>query len=114
MQQLAVVERYERFVEYVYPILLGVRRAHHVARDLALAAVLEQAGLFIDAGKSGTLSRLYAADAGLARLRFYLRFLAGPKRKLVSLHQHQTAAIHLAETGAMLGAWIRRARAAKR
>ena len=47
MQQLAVVERYERFVEYVYPILLGVRRAHHVARDLALAAVLEQAGLFI-------------------------------------------------------------------
>lgn len=114
MQQLAIVERYEGFVNYAYPILLGVARAHHVARDRAIGAMLDQIGLFNDAGKSGALSKLYAADAGLASLRFYLRFFAAPGRKLISQHQHQTAAIHLAEVGKMLGAWIKRAQSAKR
>jgi hypothetical protein len=114
MEQLAIIERYEHFVDYIYPVLLGVRRAHYVARDRAIAAILEQISLFNEAGKSGMLSRLYAADAGLASLRFYLRFFASPERKLISQHQHQTAAIHLAESGRMLGAWIRRARIAKR
>ncbi|MDD2763490.1 MAG: diversity-generating retroelement protein Avd [Opitutaceae bacterium] len=114
MQQLAIVERYEGFVNYVYPVLLGIARSHHMARDRAIGAVLDQVGLFNDAGKSGMLSKLYAADAGLASLRFYLRFFAAPGRKLISQHQHQTAAIHLAEVGKMLGAWIRRVQAAKR
>lgn len=108
MEQLALVEKYEHFIDYVYPILLGVRRAHYVVRDRAMAAVFTQVELFNEAGKAGTLPRLYAADAGLASLRFYLRFLAAPGRKLMSQHQHQTAAILLAETGKMLGAWIRR------
>lgn len=115
MQQLAIVERYEQFVDYAYPIFLGIRRAHHVVRDGAIAAMLRQVELFNEAGKSTSLSKLYAADANLALLRFYLRFLASPKRKLMSQHQHQVAAIHLAETGRMLGAWIARAqRTAKR
>ncbi len=114
MEQLALVEKYEHFIDYVYPILLGVRRAHYVVRDRALASVFAQVELFNEAGKAGTLPRLYAADAGLASLRFYLRFFAAPGRKLISQHQHQTAAIHLAETGRMLGAWIRRTQTAKR
>ena len=114
MQQLAIVERYEGFVNYVYPLLLGIPRAHHVVRDRAIGAVLDQVALFIAAGKSGSLSKLYAADAGLASLRFYLRFCAAPGRKHISRHQHQTAAIHLAEVGKKLGAWIRRLQHAKR
>lgn len=114
MQQLAIVERYEAFINYTYPLLLGIARQHHVARDRAIGAMLDQVGLFNDAGKSGMLSKLYAADAGLASLRFYLRFFAAPGRKLISQHQHQTAAIHLAEVGKMLGAWIRHVQAAKR
>lgn len=114
MQQLAIIERYEGFFNYAYPLLLGIARVHHVARDRAVGAALDQVGLFNDAGKSGSLAKLYAADAGLATLRFYLRFFAAPDRKLISPHQHQTAAIHLAEVGRMLGAWIRRTTAAKR
>ncbi len=115
MQQLAIVERFEQFVDYIYPILLGVRRAHYVVRDGAISALLTQVSLFNEAGKSTSVSKLYAADANLALLRFYLRFLASPKRKLISQHQHQVAAIQLAETGKMLGAWIARAqRTAKR
>ncbi len=115
MEQLAIVERYEQFVDYTYPIFLGVRRTHHVARDRAIGAMLDQVGLFNEAGKSGLVSKLYSADAGLGVLRYYLRFFASPKRKLLSQHQHQVAAIHLAETGRMLGAWIAKVqRTAKR
>lgn len=106
--QLAIVARYEQFADYIYPIWMGMPRAHYVLRDRAVGALLDQVGLFTQAGKSGLASRLYAADAGLAALRFYLRFCADSRRKLISPHQHQVAAIHLADTGRMLGAWIRR------
>jgi len=114
MEQLAIVEKYERFVDYVYPLLRGVPRADYVLRDHATRAILGQVQLFIEAGKSGQVSRLYAADAGLAHLRFVLRFCAAPCRKFISQQQHRTAAILLAEVGAMLGAWLKRAQAAKR
>ena len=114
MEQLAIVERYERFIDYIYPILLGIRRSHYIVRDRAIASVIEQVALFNDAGKSGQISKLYAADAGLASLRFYLRFLAAPSRKLISNHQHQVASVLLAEAGKMLGVWIRHTRTTKR
>ena len=113
-EQLAIVEKYERFVDYVYPLLRGLPRADYVLRDHATRAVLGQVQLFIEAGKSQQVSRLYAADAGIAHLRFILRFCAAPSRKFISQHQHRTAAILIAEVGAMLGAWIKRAQAAKR
>jgi hypothetical protein len=113
-EQLAVVERYERFVDYLYPILMGVRRAHYIVRDRAIGAMLDQVSLFQEAGKSNQVSKLYAADAGLATLRFLLRFMASPSRKLISARQHQVASVLLAESGKMLGAWIRRVRTAKR
>lgn len=109
MRQLAIVERYEGYLNYVYPVLLGIKRAHYIVRDQALGASLDQTRLFIDAGKIQQVSKLYIADAGLARIRSILRFLADPSRKLISRHQHETASIHLAETGRMLGAWIRNA-----
>jgi hypothetical protein len=36
-----------------------------------------------------------------------VRFLADGKRKLISRHQSEVSSIHLAETGKMLGAWIK-------
>ncbi len=107
MRQLAIVERYETFLHYIYPIFMGIPRAHYILRDRALDAALDQPRLFIDAGKSPQISKLYLADAGLAHLRSILRFCAHPGRKLISRQQHETASVHLAETGRMLGAWIR-------
>lgn len=106
-RQLAIIERFEGFMNYTYPIAFNIRRAHHVVRDRLIAAMFEQVSLFQQAGKSSQVSRLYLADAGLAHLRFLLRFLADEHRRLISHHQHEVAAIHLAETGRMLGAWIK-------
>lgn len=48
IEQLAIVDRYEIFVEYIYPILLRVPRCHHVFRDRFIGHVIDQAGLFIE------------------------------------------------------------------
>lgn len=106
-RQLAIVERYEAFINYVYPIALNIRRTHHIARDRFIDAMFEQVSVFNQAGKSNQVSKLYVADAGLSDLKFLLRFLADDKRRLISLHQYEVADTHLAEVGKMLGAWIR-------
>ena len=106
-RQLVIIERFEQFVNYIYPIAINIRRTHHAVRDRLIASMFEQVSLFQQAGKSSQVSKLYLADAGLAHLRFLLRFLADEHRRLISCHQHEVAAIHLAETGRMLGAWIK-------
>jgi hypothetical protein len=106
-KQLAIIERFEGFINYMYPIALNIRRTHHVARDRFIASMFEQVSMFSQAGKSGQISKLYLADAGLADLRYMVRFLSDGKRKLISKHQSEVGGIHLAETGKMLGAWIK-------
>jgi len=105
-QSLAIIEKYEGFLNYIYPILIGTPRCHYVVRDMVLRDVLEQPRLFIEAAKSNQISKIYAADAGLATLRAHLRFLAHPGRKIITTRQHEVAAVHLAEVGKMLGAWM--------
>lgn len=106
-RQLAIIERFEGFINYMYPIALNIRRTHHVARDRLIGMMFEQVSMFSQAGKSGQVSKLYMADAGLSDLRFIVRFLSDGKRKLISQHQAEVSSIHLAETGKMLGAWIK-------
>ncbi len=104
---LAILEKYEQFVDYFYPVLQNAPRRHGVARDMALKAVFEQVEMIVAAGKSRQISRLYIADANLAALRFWLRFMAHPGRKIITPHQHRVALTKLAEVGKMLGAWIK-------
>ncbi|TPL30194.1 diversity-generating retroelement protein Avd [Mesorhizobium sp. B2-4-7] len=106
-QGLAIIDKYEEVVTYLYPILQRFPRAHGKARDAIMDALFDQVGLFYQAAKSRQPSRLYAADANLATLRFWLRFASNPKLKLISPGQHRTALRLLAEVGGMLGAWIR-------
>lgn len=106
---LAICQRYMGFCNYVYPILTNLSGRHRVFRDTMLETMFAQIKLFHESAKSDQVSRLYLADAGLATLREFLRFATDPARKLLSRHQHEVAEIHLAETGAMLGAWIDKA-----
>lgn len=106
-EPMAIVERYERVINYLYPILQSAPRKHGVARDEALKALFGQVDLFIQAGKSHQISRLYSADANLGVVRFWLRFMADPGRRIMTHHQHRTASVLLAEVGSMLGGWMR-------
>ena len=104
--QMVIVERYERVVAYLYPIAQSIPRRHGVARDMFLACLLGQPDLFFQAGKSNQVSKIYAADAGLAQLRYWMRFLLSIRA--MTPHQLQTAQTLAAEVGALLGAWIKR------
>ena len=103
---LAIMERYEAAMAYLYPIVQRCPRRHGKLRDALLDTMIAEVGLIYHAAKSRQASRLHAADANLATLRFWLRFAADPSLKLLSPSQHRAALRHLAEVGAMLGAWI--------
>jgi len=107
---LAILEKYEQAVTYLYPILQRCPRHHGTLRDAIMKVMFDQVELFWQAAKSGQPSRLYAADANLATLRFWLRFATQPSLKIISPSQHRTALRHLAEAGAMLGQWIKTAK----
>lgn len=105
-KKLIIIEKYEDFANYVYLVLQNIHRKHGVLKEKIIQLVFEQVELFYKAIKSDSKSRLYEADANLASIRFYLRFLANENRKLISQKQHQTASIKLAEVGKILNSWI--------
>lgn len=111
---LAIVEKFEEAVTYLYPIIQSCPRRHSVLRDKLIELVFDQVGLLYQAAKSKQASKLYAADANLATLRFWLRFASGPKLKIISRHQHSVALRHIAEAGSMLGQWIKSAKSSGR
>ncbi len=105
---LAIVEKYEAFVRYLYPILQRCPRQHGVVRDTVLAALFVPIGGLYHAAKSRQVSRLYSVDAEFATLRSHLRFLASVNVRVLGPNQHVTALALLAEPGGMLNAWIRK------
>ncbi|WP_439399007.1 diversity-generating retroelement protein Avd [Bradyrhizobium sp. PMVTL-01] len=111
-EALAIVERYEAFVTYLYPILQNSPRKHGVLRDTVLAALFTPIGGLYHAAKSRQISRLYAIDAEFATLRAFLRFLARGDIKILTPKQHIAALALLAQPGGMLNAWQKKLSAA--
>jgi hypothetical protein len=105
---LAIVEKYEAFVTYLYPILQNSPRRHGVLRDAVLTALFAPIGDIYHAAKSRQISRLYAIDAEFATLRAFLRFLNQASIRIVTPKQHEVALALLAEPGRMLNAWQRK------
>ena len=104
--QLLIVEKYERVIAYLYPIIQRTPRKDGIARDKFLSRLFDQTELFIQAGKSSQVSKLYAADANLAMLRFYLRFFREGINH-ITIKQESHAQALIAEVGSILGAWIK-------
>jgi hypothetical protein len=105
-EQMNIVEKYETVIAYLYPIAQNIPRKHGVAKAMFIECLLEQVKLIVEAGKSGQISRLYIADAGLSQLRFWLRFLVSKQVRSITPHQVETAQVLIAEVGRLLGAWI--------
>jgi hypothetical protein len=103
--QMAIVEKYERVISYLYPIAQSVPRKHGVARDMFLQCLMGVPDTLIQAGKSSQVSKIYSADAQLAHLRFWVRFLVSIK--CATKHQQETSQMLIAEVGSMVGAWIK-------
>jgi hypothetical protein len=105
-EALAIVQKYEDFIKYVYPILQTCPRKHGVFRDVVLTALFEPIGHLYHAARSKQVSRLHAVDAEFATMRSHLRFLV--HIHAINSHRHGAALTLLAESGRMLGAWQRK------
>ena len=104
--QMAIVEKYEKVIAYLYPIAQSMPRKHGVAREIFLQCLLGQPDLLFQAGKSNQVSKIYAADAGLAHVRFWMRFLFA--QRCMTSHQLSVSQTLVAEVGGMINAWIKR------
>lgn len=102
--QMLIVDKYERLIHYLYPILQSIPRKHGVARNMVLTDLLSVPSAMIIAGKTGQVSKLYLIDAQLATVRYWMRFLVN--KKCMTSHQEQTAQALMSEVGSILGAWI--------
>lgn len=105
-EQMKVVDKYETVIAYLYPIAQNIPRRHGVAKAMFTECLLGQVKNIVEAGKSGQISRLYIADAGLSQLRYWLRFLLSKQVRGITPHQVETAQVLIAEVGRLLGAWI--------
>ena len=105
-EQMAIIQKYEAVIAYLYPIAQNLPRKHGVAREMFLECLFRNIQYFNEAGKTNQLSRLYIADAGLSHLRFWLRFLNSSDVRGLTSNQLLIVQGLLAEAGKILGAWI--------
>jgi hypothetical protein len=107
---LFIIEKYERFLDYMYPIAQNIPRKHGIMKEMFIKALFNQIQLFATAGKVNQVSKLYLCDAGIQDLKFYLRFMGDEKYKIITERQHQVASRLLLEIGSILGKWIKKLR----
>jgi hypothetical protein len=105
---LYMVEKYERVIDYLYPLAQTIPRKHGTFRELFIRQLFLVAEQLNEAIKANQLSRCYVLDGGLGQLRLQLRFMIHHKRKLITEHQLETSQALLGEVGSMLGSWIKR------
>ena len=103
-----MVEKYERVIDYLYPLAQTIPRKHGTFRELLIRQLFLVAEQLNEAIKANQLSRCYLLDGSLGQLRLLLRFMIHHKRKLITEHQLETAQSLVGEVGSMLGAWIKR------
>jgi len=56
---MLIVEKYEKLINYLYPILQSIPRTHGVAKNLVLTDLLIVPSMMMIAGKTGQVSKLY-------------------------------------------------------
>jgi hypothetical protein len=111
---MLIIEKYERVINYLYPIAQTISNQHKIAKQLFLQVLFDQVQILIQGGKLNQISKLYQVDAGLASIRFWLRFFSNPKVKQITEHQKLTTEILLSEVGQILGSWIKKLNSTKK
>lgn len=104
---LVIIEKYDGFINYIYPVVQNMDRKHGTVKEMITQSIFIQTELFYKALKSDQKSKLHEADANLATIRYWLRFMANDKRRFITQHQHQVAGIKIDEVGKILGTWIK-------
>ncbi len=103
--QMLIIQKYERFLNYVYPVVMSIPRYHVTLKNIIVESLHQIPSLVYQATKSTHVSKLYLIDAALAEVRFYLRRMEFINFLTPKQHAHTQEL--LAEVGKLLGAWIK-------
>ena len=106
-KSLLIIEKFEKYVNYVYPILQNIPRKDGIFKEESIKQLFHFVDLINEAAKSSQVSKLYLADACLASIRYKLRFMVFNKRRLITQHQQEVCLVHLSEVGGIINAWIK-------
>lgn len=104
---LIIIEKFENYMNYIYPILQNIPRKHGVFKEEAIRQLFQFVDLVNDASKTNQISKLYLVDSCLASIRYKLRFMVHAKRKIITQKQQQTSLMFLGELGGMVNSWIK-------
>ena len=107
---MVIIDRYDQFFNYIYPLACNMSHKHKVMKEELIHALINQYRLFHDAAKTNQKSKLYLADSNLAFIKEILRMMVDPSRRLMSRRQYETASVRICEAGSMLNSWINRAK----
>jgi hypothetical protein len=111
---LKIIEMYEDVVKYLYPICINMSKGHMVLRNKILDCMFNQIELFIQAGKTNQISKLYLADSNMSLTRFYLRLANNDSTKLISSKQFNVLSLKLSDIQVVLDKWIKSSKSANR
>lgn len=106
-ENLVIIQKYEDFVNYIYPKIQAIDRKDGYVKQKFINLLFEQVECLYKAVKTLQISKLYEADANLASIRFYIRFFANKQVKSISMNQSQHAGILIAEVGKILNSMIK-------
>ena len=124
---LVLIEKYDKFLHYIYPHLQEIPRKHGILKEKIILLVFHQAELIYRVVKTKPINKtkLYELDAGLATIRHHLRFLADTRNVTIILDnetkkkirkdgkflldnkRHNTSSILMAEVGRIIGAIVK-------
>lgn len=103
--QMLIIQKYEKFLNYVYPIVMSISRGHLVLKNVIVETIHKIPSLVYQAIKSENVSKLYNIDSVLSEIRFYLRRMVFIKALTTKQLDHSLTL--LSEVGKILGAWIK-------
>lgn len=107
-EMLRIVTVYDGFLNYIEPITHTMPRRYSRMRDAFLDVVWRVPEQLYAAAMSDQVSKVHHADAMLATLRWFLRQMRHPDRRMLTPHQQEVAETKIAEVGGMIHGWLQR------
>ena len=105
-EKLIIMERYDEFFEYTYPIIQSIPRKHGIFKNLILEQIIGMDKHIYKVVKSNQIFKLYELDIELDALRHRLRLCTHNKRRFITNEQHLNLSLKLNVVGKIIGSMI--------
>jgi len=103
-EHLLLAAKFEKFHNYIYPILQNIPRKHGMHRNLMIQLVDEFVAAIFEAAEANQPSKVKSLSGKLSNIRYKLRFTRRFNMNF-SIHQLEVSQSLLSEVGKIIGSW---------